>query len=147
MIGNLVETVKGAAKFEQETYTATALARAGKLKQATQISEDQLTPAKMAEIEKANQEAIQATRMMINVAVEAYPNLKATQNFENLQTELAGTENRISVARGNFNESVRIYNTNITNFPTNIFAGWMGFKERPEFQADAASQNAPKVEF
>lgn len=147
LIGNLVATVKGAAKFEKETYTETALARAGQLKQATQTSADQLTPAKMAEIEKASKEAVQATRMMINVAVEAYPNLKATQNFADLQVQLEGTENRISVARGNFNTSVQAYNTAVTNFPTNIFAGWMGFKERPEFQADAAAQSAPKVEF
>lgn len=144
LIGNLVATVKGAANHEKSTLEAVINARA----KATQVTVDptNLTPEKLQEFQQAQGQLSQALGRLM-VVQEQYPDLKANQNFLALQDQIEGTENRITVARGNFNNSVKEYNTNITNFPTNIFAGWMGFKERPEFQADAASQNAPKVEF
>ena len=101
----------------------------------------------MAEIQKANAEAQQAMRMAINVAIERYPDLKATANFASLQDQLEGTENRINVSRNGFNDAVQMYNRKVTNFPGNIMAGLFGFKARPMFQADPNAQNSPKVQF
>ena len=147
LIPNLVATVKGAAEFEKSTYVQTALARAGTLKSLTQGSAGDLTPEKMAEIQKASNEAQSAARTAINVAVEQYPQLRADQNFLSLQDELAGTENRINVARNSFNESVQAYNVRVTSFPGNILAGMFGFKEQPMFQAAPGAENAPKIQF
>jgi LemA protein len=147
LIPNLVATVKGAADFEKSTYVQVAQARAGQLASATKVSADQLTPEKLAEIQKANAEAQQAMRMAINVAIERYPDLKATANFSSLQDQLEGTENRINVSRNNFNDAVLQYNKKVSNFPGNIMAGLFGFKQRPMFQADQGAQNAPKVQF
>jgi len=147
LIPNLVATVKGAAEFEKETYTQVALARAGQLKQAVGVSVDSLNPQRMQEIQKASKEAMDAARMAINVAVERYPDLKATQNFTGLQTQLEGTENRINVARNDFNSAVQTYNTKVRSFPTNIFASIMGFKKREGFAAEAGSEKAPEVKF
>lgn len=144
LIGNLVATVKGAANHEKSTLEAVISARA-KATQVT-IDSDNLTPEKLQEFQAAQGQLGQALGRLM-VVQEQYPDIKANQNFLALQDQIEGTENRIAVARGNFNTSVQTFNTDITNFPTNIFAGWMGFKERPEFQADAAAQNAPKVEF
>jgi LemA protein len=146
LIPNLVATVKGAANFEKETYTQVALARSGQLKQAVNVPVDSLSPQKMQQIQQASTEALNAARLAINVAVERYPDLKATNNFTNLQTQLEGTENRINTSRKDFSDAVRVYNTKVRSFPTNIFAGIMGFKQRQEFQADPGSQQAPKVE-
>lgn len=144
LIGNLVATVKGAADHEKSTLEAVISARA----KATQVTIDpnNLTPEKLQEFQAAQGQLGQALGRLMMVQ-EQYPDIKANQNFLALQDQIEGTENRITVARGNFNTSVQAFNTDITNFPTNIFAGWMGFKERPEFQADAAAQSAPKVEF
>ena len=147
LIPNLVSTVKGAADFEKSTYVQVAQARAGSLVQATKVPAESLTPEKLAEIQKANAEAQQAMRMAINIAVERYPDLKATQNFSDLQTQLEGTENRINQSRNEFNQTVRDYNAKVTNFPGNMLAGIFGFKKRDMFQSDAGADKAPKVQF
>ena len=147
LIPNLVATVKGAAEFEKETYTQVALARAGQLKQAVNVPVDSLTPQKMQQIQQASKEALDATRMAINIAVERYPDLKATANFTSLQTQLEGTENRISVARNDFNGAVNTYNTKVRSFPTNIFASIMGFKRKEGFAAEQGAEKAPEVKF
>lgn len=147
LIPNLVATVKGAADFEKNTYIQVAQARAGQLRNLTNVPSDQLTPARMQEIQNASNQAGQAMRTAINVAIEAYPQLRATQNFTDLQTQLEGTENRINVSRNGFNDAVLQYNQKVSNFPNNLLAGIFGFKQRPMFQADAGAQNAPKVQF
>lgn len=147
LIPNLVATVKGAADFERSTYVQVAQARAGKLVAATQVSADALTPAKMEEIQRANAEAQQAMRMAINIAVERYPDLKATTNFTGLQTQLEGTENRINLERNEFNGTVRNYNQKVTSFPGNLMAGVFGFKKREMFSAAPGSEKAPQVQF
>ena len=147
LIPNLVATVKGAADFEKSTYVQTAQARAGQLRDLTNVPADQLTPERMAQIQQANAASGQAMRTAINIAVEAYPQLRATQNFTDLQTQLEGTENRINVSRNGFNDAVQTYNRKVTNFPNNIMAGLFGFKARPMFQADPNAQSSPKVQF
>lgn len=144
LVGNLVATVKGAADHEKGTLEAVINARA----KATQVTVDpsNLTPEKLKQFQAAQGELSQALGRLM-VVQEQYPDLKANQNFLTLQDQLEGTENRITVARGNFNEAVRIYNTKITNFPTSLFAGWMGFQQRPEFEADPNAQKAPTVDF
>lgn len=144
LIPNLVATVKGYAQHEQETLTNVIEARA----KATQIqlSPDQLTEENLRKYQQAQGELSSALGRLM-VVKEAYPDLKANTNFLNLQDELAGTENRISVARTRFNESVQDYNTNIRMFPKNIFAGIFGFQPKAFFQADESAQSAPQVQF
>jgi len=144
LIPNLVNTVKGAANFEQETLEKVIQARA----KATQVTIDpsNLTPEKMREFQAAQGEVTSALSRLLVVS-ERYPDLKATQNFQNLQVELSNTENKIAVERSRYNEVARGYNTQVTNFPNTIFAGMMGFREKPYFEATAAEQERPNVDF
>ena len=105
-----------------------------------------LIPQQAAKYQEAQGELSQALKSLLAVT-EAYPDLKANQNFMNLQTQLEGTENRISTERMRYTEAVKDYNTSIKKFPTMIYAGWFGFKEKPQFKADAGASKAPEVKF
>jgi len=144
LIPNLVNTVKGYASHEKETLEGVVAARS----QATQIKVDpaNLTPEKLAEYQKA-QGAVTSALGKLLAITENYPDLKANQNFLELQAQLEGTENRINVARKNFNDAAQAYNTAIRRFPKNIFAGMFGFEKRAYFEAEEGSEKAPKVEF
>jgi|TARA_B110000503_G_scaffold65949_1_gene103518 LemA protein len=144
LIPNLVSTVKGYADFEQETLTKVVEARA-KATQTT-IDPSNMTSAQLQNFQGAQGELSGALSRLL-VTIEKYPDLKANQNFLELQAELAGTENRIGVARDNFNSEAKNYNTTIKKFPTNLIAGLFNFEAKPYFEADAGSKNAPKVEF
>ncbi len=144
LIPNLVNTVKGYANFEQQTLLQVIQARAS----ATQVKIDanNLTPEAIQRFEQAQQGLSGALGRLLAVS-ENYPDLKANQNFLDLQKQLEGTENRISVERKNFNETVQDYNAYIRRFPTNLIAGMFGFSPKGYFQAAAGSENAPKVQF
>lgn len=144
LIPNLVNTVKGAANFEQETLTKVIEARA----KATQTTIDpaNLTPENIAKFQQAQGELSGALSRLL-VTVERYPELKANANFTALQTQLEGTENRIKVARNDFNTSVQGYNTVVKTFPNNIFANMFGFQEKGYFNAEPGSDKAPAVDF
>ncbi|MCX2480853.1 LemA family protein [Pedobacter sp. MC2016-15] len=144
LIPNLVSTVKGAAKFEESTLTAVVEARS----KASQIkvNADDLSPEKIAQFQAAQGQVGQALSRLM-VLTENYPELKATQQFSDLSVQLEGTENRIAVARKDFNDSVQEYNTKVRSFPNNLTAGMFGFKQRVGFKADEGAQNAPKVQF
>jgi len=145
LIPNLVETVKGVAGFEKETYTAVAEARSQAAK--VQVSGDVLAdPQKFAQFEQAQQSLSGALSRLL-VTVEKYPDLKASQNFQNLQTQLEGTENRIAVERKRFNDAVAEYNVAVQQFPGRLAAGFLGYQPKPYFQADAGAREAPKVKF
>ncbi|WP_113654211.1 LemA family protein [Pedobacter namyangjuensis] len=144
LIPNLVSTVKGAAKFEQGTLTAVIEARASASK--ITIDPDKLNAENIEKYQQAQGQITQALGKLM-VLTENYPDLKATQQFSDLSAQLEGTENRITVARKDFNESVLTFNTKVRSFPTNLTAGIFGFSPKASFQADAGSQNAPKVEF
>ncbi|NTW05807.1 MAG: LemA family protein [Peptococcaceae bacterium] len=135
LIPNLVATVKGYASHEQEILNNLADARS------------RLVGAQGVAAKAAANEALNTTLSRLLVIVENYPNLKADANFRQLQDELAGTENRIAVARKDYNDSVQIYNAKIKSFPTSIFAGMLGFSEREYFQAQASSKTVPEVKF
>lgn len=144
LIPNLVNTVKGAANFEQETLTKVIEARA----KATQTTIDpaNLTPESLQKFQAAQGELSGALSRLL-VSVERYPELKANENFKNLQAQLEGTENRIKVARNDFNGSVQGYNTAVKTFPNNIFANMFGFKEKGYFAADPGADKSPTVDF
>jgi LemA protein len=144
LIPNLVSTVRGAADFEKSTLEAVIGARA----KATQtvIDPANLNPENIAKFQQAQGELSGALSRLL-VTVEQYPDLKANQNFRDLQTQLEGTENRIKTARNDFNEAVQSYNTTIKKFPTVIFAGMFGFTEKGYFSADAGAEKAPTVDF
>ncbi|MGL4851482.1 MAG: LemA family protein [Phocaeicola sp.] len=144
LIPNLVSTVKGYASHESSTLEAVISARS----KATQMSvnADDLTPERMQAYQKAQGEVGSALGRLLAIT-EAYPDLKANENFKELQAQLEGTENRISVERKRFNDTAKSYNTAIRTFPRNLFAGMMGFDKRPYFEAEAGSNQAPKVEF
>ncbi len=144
LIPNLVSTVKGYAAHEQETFTRVTEARS----KATSVTIDaaNMTEEDLKRFQALQGEVSSALSRLLAVA-ENYPDLKANQNFLELQAQLEGTENRIAVERRKFNETATSYNTAIKTFPTLIFAGWFGFKERPYFEAQTGSEIAPKVEF
>jgi len=144
LIPNLVATVKGAANFETETLEKVIQARAS----ATQIKVDvnDLSPEKIQQYQAAQGQLSQALGRLLAVS-EAYPDLKANANFQNLQAQLEGTENRINVARNDFNDAVNVYNSSVRTFPNNIVAGITGFKQKGYFEAAAGSENAPQVKF
>ncbi|NLZ95258.1 MAG: LemA family protein [Bacteroidales bacterium] len=144
LIPNLVSTVKGYASHEQETFTAVVDARA----RATQVNvnPEELTEEGIQQYQEAQGQLSSALGKLLMIR-ENYPELKANQNFLSLQDELAGTENRIAVARNRFNEAARDYNQYIRRFPHVIYAGMFGFKKKGYFEADAGSETAPVVDF
>ncbi|WP_127137504.1 LemA family protein [Flagellimonas oceanensis] len=144
LIGNLVKTVQGAADFERGTLTDVIEARAKAT--STNIDANNITPEQLAEFQQA-QTGLSSALSRLLVTVERYPELKANQNFLELQSQLEGTENRINVARDRYNEKVNIYDVHTTKFPGKILAGWFGFEEMPRYQADPGSENAPDVNF
>ena len=144
LIPNLVATVSGAANFEKSTLVEITQARAsvGKVDVGGALND----PAKFAEFEKAQSQLSSALSRLL-VVVERYPELKANSNFLELQSQLEGTENRISVERGRYNEVVKEYNTAIKSFPTMLYSGKFGFKEKPYFTATTGAETPPKVDF
>ncbi|WP_370450910.1 LemA family protein [Olivibacter sp. XZL3] len=144
LIPNLVNTVKGAANFEQQTLTNVVEARA----KATSINIDpsNLTPEAIKQFEDA-QGALTGSLSRLMAVAENYPELKATENFQGLQAQLEGTENRIAVARRGFNEATQQYNSTIRSFPNNLMAGIFGFKAKGYFTAQAGADKAPEVKF
>jgi len=145
LIPNLVNTVKGEANFEQQTLIQTVEARYKDLNKV-KVDPSNLTPENIAKFQQAQGELSGALSRLM-VVVENYPNLKANEGFRNLQAQLEGTENRISVARNDFNGSVNTYNTKVRSFPMNIFSGMFGFKVKEGFKADEGANKAPEVKF
>ena len=145
LVPNLVATVKGVANFEKETYTAVTEARAkvGQIK----LSTDQLNDPKAIEQFQQAQNGLGSALSRLLVVSENYPQLKANENFINLQAQLEGTENRVNVARIEYNQAVADFNTEIKKFPALVIANMTGFKEKQYFKAQAGSEQAPKVQF
>jgi len=144
LVPNLVSTVKGATNFEQKTLTDVINARSKAT--SIQVDPENLTPEKLQEFQSAQGELSQALGRLMMIT-ENYPQLRATEAFRDLQVQLEGTENRITVARKNFNDAVQAYNTKLRVFPNNIFAGMMGFERKGMFEADQNAQKAPQVQF
>jgi LemA protein len=144
LIPNLVSTVRGYADFERETLEGVVNARA----RATSVNVDaaNLTPEQISQFQAA-QDQLSGSLSRLLVSVERYPELKANENFRDLQAQLEGTENRIAVARRNFNQSVQSYNSELRTFPNNMFAGWYGFERKGYFEATAGAEQAPTVQF
>jgi len=144
LIGNLVKTVQGAADFEKSTLESVINARA----KATSINIDptNITPEQLQQFNQA-QSGLSSALSRLLVTVERYPDLKANQNFLELQSQLEGTENRINVARDRFNETVKPYNKHIRTFPNNLLVGLFGFEKKAYFEAEEGSEKAPDVEF
>lgn len=144
LIPNLVRTVQGEANFERGTLNDVINARARAT--SMQVSPDNLTPENIERFQQA-QAQLTGSLSRLLVTVEQYPNLRANDAFRNLQAQLEGTENRIKVSRNDFNDAVQSYNTKVRTFPTNIFAGVMGFHPRPGFEATPGAETAPTVDF
>ncbi|CAN5153874.1 LemA family protein [soil metagenome] len=144
LIPNLVNTVRGYADFERETLTQVIEARSRAT--ATNINAENLTPERIQEFQQA-QEGLSSALSRLMVVVERYPELKANQNFLELQSQLEGTENRIAVERGKFNRAVEEYNTYIRQFPQNMVAGMFNFERKGYFEASAGAERAPEVVF
>jgi LemA protein len=144
LIGNLVKTVQGAADFEKSTLEAVIKARS----QATQTTIDpaNITPEQLALFNNAQSGLSNALSRLL-VTVERYPDLKANQNFLELQSQLEGTENRINVSRDRFNESVEPYNKHIKTFPNTLLAGVLGFEDLNYYKSDIGSEKAPEIDF
>ena len=146
LIPNLVATVSGAANFEKSTLTEITSARASVGQVKLDPNKAPTDAASLAQFDKSQQGLSSALSRLL-VVVEKYPDLKATSNFRDLQAQLEGTENRISVERGRFNETVQAYNAAIKSFPAVFYAGMFGFKDRPYFTATPGSEAPPKVNF
>jgi LemA protein len=144
LIPNLVSTVKGYAEFEKSTLTEVVQARASAT--SMKIDANNLSPENIAKFQQA-QDGLSGALSRLLVSVEKYPDLKANQNFLELQSQLEGTENRIAVERGRFNDMVQAYNKYVRSFPNNIFAGLFGFAQKGYFQAVAGAEKAPEVKF
>ena len=144
LIGNLIKTVQGAADFEKTTLTQVIEARAKAT--STTIDASGLTQENMQQFQQA-QSGLSGALSKLLVSVERYPELKANQNFLELQSQLEGTENRINVARDRYNEKVNTYDIHTRKIPGKLLAGLFGFEEMPRYKADAGSENAPDVEF
>jgi LemA protein len=144
LIGNLVKTVQGAADFERGTLTDVIEARAKAT--STTIDPENLTPENLAAFQEA-QGGLSSALSRLLVTVERYPDLKANQNFLELQSQLESTENRINVARDRYNDAVNTYDIHTTKFPNKLLAGWFGFEEMARYQADPGSEQAPDVNF
>lgn len=142
LIPNLVNTVKGSSEFEQSTLAQVTEARA----KATSINVSAENPQQVQEYMNAQNQVSSSLGRLI-ATVENYPDIKSTAAYQDLMTNLDGTENRIAVARGDFNEAARPYNARIQTFPTNVFAGMFGFAKYPYFEAEAGSEKAPTVDF
>jgi len=144
LIPNLVETVKGYAAHEKSTFIDVTEARA---KAAGTISRDVITDPQKFQQFQESQTALSSALSRLMVVVEKYPDLKANENFLSLQAQLEGTENRIAVERGRFNEAAQMFNTKIRQFPTNIIGGMFGFRAKEYFKSDKGAAVAPKVQF
>ncbi len=144
LVGNLVNTVKGAANFEQKTLTDVVEARA----KATSVNIDanNLTPEKVAQFQAA-QGQLSGSLSRLLATVEAYPTLRATENFTKLQNQLEGIENGIKNSRKMFNDEINLYNTKVRSFPMNILGGLFGFRQKEGFKSDAGAEKAPEVKF
>ncbi|HUA66843.1 MAG TPA: LemA family protein [Alphaproteobacteria bacterium] len=146
LIPNLVATVSGAANFEKSTLVEVTQARASVGKVQINANAAPTDPNQLAQFDQAQQQLTSALSHLM-VVVEKYPNLTATENFRDLQAQLEGTENRIAVARMDFNNAVQAYDTAIKSFPAVLFAGALHFNEKPYFAAAPGAENAPKVQF
>ena len=146
LIPNLVQTVSGAANFEKSTLTEITQARASVGQVKIDPNNAPTDPDKLAQYERAQGQLSSALSRLLVVS-ERYPDLKANSNFRDLQAQLEGTENRIAVARRDFNEAVGSYNTTVKSFPTVLYAAMFGFKEKPYFNATPGSETPPKVQF
>lgn len=144
LIGNLVKTVQGAADFERTTLREVIEARAKAT--STTIDANNITPEALAQFQQA-QTGLSSALSRLLVTIERYPELKANQNFLELQTQLESTENRINVERNRYNEAVNIYDIHTTKFPGKLLAGLFGFDEMPRYEADPGSEDAPDVDF
>ena len=146
LIPNLVRTVEGAANFEKSTLTDVVNARANATKVTIDPSKAPTDPEQLRQYEQA-QNALTGTLGRLLAVSENYPQLRANNNFRDLQAQIEGTENRIAVARRDFNNTVQRYNAQVRTFPTVIYAGWFGFQAKPYFQGAAGTESAPSVNF
>ncbi|RSK49473.1 LemA family protein [Hymenobacter rigui] len=144
LFNNVVNTIKGSTKFEQTTLKEVVQARAAAT--SVTLSADQLTPENLKKFQESQSQISSGIGRLLAVQ-ENYPELKSTNAFRDFQAQIEGTENRINVARNDFNAATNDYNGYIKSFPNNLFAGMFGFKEKPYFEADPASQKAPDVQF
>ena len=146
LIPNLVRTVEGAANFERSTLTDVVNARANATKVTVDLSKAPTDPQQLQRFQQA-QDALSGSLGRLLAVSENYPDLKANSNFRDLQAQIEGTENRIAVARGDFNRTAQGHNVKVKSFPAVVFAGLMGFPAKPFFQSAAGAENAPNVSF